>query len=775
MCRQLIVIVGLLLCLHSSAQQGDPRSIAELTALLKKSNADTSRVSLLLEAGLSYVLRLGSGKRDMDSALFYINSAMQLSRSLNEAIWEGRCNYVYSQFYRETSVTDKGRESIRQAIATFTKYDLKNDLGNAYIELGQYYDIWSDSQSVHKMNYYKQAIDQFAQGGAKKKQADALKDLGDFYQIYGQFKPALDTLKLALALYEEIGYPRTHGVYDLLGTVAEQMGDYKHALEYGLQAVKTAEAVNDTSLQLSTIYNRVGVTYAELKQNEPCAFYLQKALNVALKYSDTGTVMIIFPNITSLLLRLNKPKDALVNLKTVENYNSPWLIDKIKMHTGFISCYIKLNDYEKAEQYFKKLQTISKALDKNDGTWEMVYRSIIKYHFARGQFNEVVAYLPRHEEICRKAGLRRSLSDNYLWRFKTDSASGNYVSAIRNYQRYEDIEDSLYNESSSRNIAQLQVLYETDQKDHELRIREQNIQLLNKKSEVQEARLDRAKIIRNSIIAGTAMLLLLLGLGYNRYRLKQRSNEKLEAKQKEINQQNKSLQQLLDDKDQLLQEKEWLLKEIHHRVKNNLQMVMSLLNTQSAYLENEAAVKAIRDSQHRMQAISLIHKKLYLSENVGFVDMSSYINELVHYLRDSFDTGHRIVFEQHVELVRLDVGQAVPLGIILNEAITNSLKYAFPGNQNGIITVSLQHTNDKSLLLTIMDNGAGLPGNLDASNSNSLGINLMKGLSKQLNGDFVIDSNEGVIITIQFAKDKLMEYESTPVEADSVYTNGTYA
>ena len=105
---------------------------------------------------------------------------------------------------------------------------------------------------------------------------------------------------------------------------------------------------------------------------------------------------------------------------------------------------------------------------------------------------------------------------------------------------------------------------------------------------------------------------------------------------------------------------------------------MSLLNSQSAYINNEPALTAIHDSQHRVHAMSLIHQKLYSSENVSSIDISLYIRELVSYLADSFNTGQRIRFEFDVEPLELDVSQAVPLGLILNEAITNSIKYAFP-------------------------------------------------------------------------------------------------
>jgi two-component sensor histidine kinase len=137
-------------------------------------------------------------------------------------------------------------------------------------------------------------------------------------------------------------------------------------------------------------------------------------------------------------------------------------------------------------------------------------------------------------------------------------------------------------------------------------------------------------------------------------------------------------------------EKEWLMKEIHHRVKNNLQIVISLLSTQSNYIDNDIAYNAIRESQHRMQAISLIYQKLYQSENLARVDIRSYIAELVTYLRESFDTDPRIRFELDIVPLDLEVTRAVPLGLILNEAITNAIKYAFPDERTGKISICLK-------------------------------------------------------------------------------------
>jgi two-component sensor histidine kinase len=182
---------------------------------------------------------------------------------------------------------------------------------------------------------------------------------------------------------------------------------------------------------------------------------------------------------------------------------------------------------------------------------------------------------------------------------------GHLGSAIGHYQQYQVSRDSLFNEKKSNQLLGFQVRYETQQKEQALQLKEKNIALLTRKSQVQQARLGQRQTLRNALLAGVAMLVLLLTLGYNRYRLKQRSNRQLEARQAEIDHKNAALEALV-------LEKEWLLKEIHHRVKNNLQVVMSLLNLQASSLPEGAALSAIQESQHRVQAMALIHQKLYV-------------------------------------------------------------------------------------------------------------------------------------------------------------------
>lgn len=332
--------------------------------------------------------------------------------------------------------------------------------------------------------------------------------------------------------------------------------------------------------------------------------------------------------------------------------------------------------------------------------------------------------------------LARQAEGEYL-AFRTDSALDDFTAAIKHYQYFNTLSDSITSANQLKQLDMLRLQFETEKKD-------KDIELLTQKSKLQGISLQKGRVFRNVIMGSTCMLLLILALLYNRYRLKKKNTLRLEKQQEAINIQNELLKNLVE-------EKEWLLKEIHHRVKNNLQIIISLLNTQSQYLGNEDARAAIKNSQHRMYAMSLIHQRLYHTNNLGAIDMNWYIRELTGFMQESFDTSSRIIFCINSEVILLDVVQAIPLGLILNEAVSNAIKYAFPNNRNGTIQITLKKDSAKYCLLTISDDGVGLQGGILPGESDSLGMSLMKGLSEQLEASFNIQSSqEGVSIKILF-------------------------
>lgn len=245
-------------------------------------------------------------------------------------------------------------------------------------------------------------------------------------------------------------------------------------------------------------------------------------------------------------------------------------------------------------------------------------------------------------------------------------------------------------------------------------------------------------------IGSLIVVFILIGLLYNSILKRQKISTILDNKQQETDRQ----QELLE---KLMSEKEWLLNEVHHKVKNNLQLVVSLLNTQSAYLENKEIVKALQSSKHRMYAMSLVHNKLYNAENLNAINMSSYIAELVHHLKESFDPDGKVTYSQDVSNITLDAEQAIPVGLILNDAVTNAFQHAFMNSAKGRLTISLTENGDR-YTLSISDNGPGLINGFDAGKNGAMGMNLITGLAEQLDGTFSLKNCDGLTVAIIFTK-----------------------
>ncbi|NQU64343.1 MAG: response regulator, partial [SAR324 cluster bacterium] len=177
-----------------------------------------------------------------------------------------------------------------------------------------------------------------------------------------------------------------------------------------------------------------------------------------------------------------------------------------------------------------------------------------------------------------------------------------------------------------------------------------------------------------------------------------------------------------------LKEKETLLHEIHHRVKNNMTVISSLLKLQMRNVTDEKAKEALQDSQNRVQTMSMIHETLYRSDNLSAIDMKRYLSDLGRVILQGYDINGKVKLNIEAESVIIGVDQACPLGLIVNELITNSLKYAFPNDRKGEIVLKLKLIKENKAELTYSDNGVGMPAGFDWRSTDSLGLKLVKTL-----------------------------------------------
>ena len=201
-----------------------------------------------------------------------------------------------------------------------------------------------------------------------------------------------------------------------------------------------------------------------------------------------------------------------------------------------------------------------------------------------------------------------------------------------------------------------------------------------------------------------------------------------------------------------LAEKEVLLKEIHHRVKNNLQVISSLLYLQSKSIEDKAALQMFQESQNRVRSMAFIHERLYQSQDLARVDFAEYVRSLTNYLFRSYGVSTDVIqLKINMDDLPLGIDTAIPCGLIVNELVSNSLKYAFPDGRGGEIRIELRSDGDNRIALMVSDDGVGLPEDLDFRKTESLGLQLVNNLSvAQLEGAIDLDRRGGTTFRITF-------------------------
>jgi two-component system, sensor histidine kinase PdtaS len=727
---------GILVCLtvfltpiftvQLNAQHILDHRIDSLQKLIAKAPPDTSKVHLYLALTYNNILRYGyRGHKPSDSlATFQTTAACQLlSKKIHYAYGIGSSILLEAKFYAILQHLPLRNERLQQAFFVFRAANDKAGLAAAYMYKADIHP--STDTTPTKIKTYDTAVQLARDAGDPKREILALKAIADVHQQQGKYALTIKELLYILELQKKTGDDRMHYTTDLLAHAFLVTGNHKEALRYAIASLDHSRNTGDTILIL-TFYQRLGNIYFDLYNYEKALYYLRKALAAA---HPDGAIHIM-NDIARCLSKQQKYQEAFDlfadRLKThpVADNRTQFIINK-----AYVDLYYYTGHYRESIQYFSKILQQPKELnfDLNEKTSLFTKAGLV--YFRLHQFDKAAWYSDSAYKLALQVHSWHDLVEISLTLYRLDSIKGNYLSAIRHYQGYKNFSDSIQKDVADKQFAELAVQYETDQKNTEL-------ELLNNKALLQEDAIRQSRFLRNAMIAGSALLLLLLLVIFSRYRLKQKANRLLQQKQKE--------------KDRLLVEKEWLLKEIHHRVKNNLQTVMSLLNSQSAYIDNEPARTAIHDSQHRVHAMSLIHQKLYNTENVSSINMSYYIRELVSYLADSFHTGQRIRFEFDIEPLEMDVSQAVPLGLILNEAITNAIKYAFPDNKQGMIFISLARTAPDRCLLCMADNGIGIPPGYVNKKAGSLGMSLMEGLSEDLDGRLSIENNNGTTIKVSF-------------------------
>jgi two-component system, sensor histidine kinase PdtaS len=725
-----------------SGQPIERRVADSLFGTLTKSKPGIERIKTLNGLAQFYIFKPGENQIDFDSASTYLTEARRLNESAKSLPLAGQLLLTESYMLREKGQKNAAILKVEEAIKILESGDDKYYLGKALYELSGNYDYHDSADYAKKVNLVERSVAAFQQSKGILEKADALKMLGDLYSLNGEnSNKAIGVLKQSLAAYESINYKPLQGVYDLLGGIYTFQNDYKQAIYYELLALKTAENCQDTSMQLCQINSNLGALYSHSARYDMSLKYCKEALKIAIKYDDRYAIALTVYSISKSFIFLKQPAASLDFLSSLppDLLKPSGTLERAFFAASFMDGYLNTRQYNKADYY---CAILLKLVD--DKAIPAIVKSNINqllasYYLEIKDYSKARLYISKNIPITKTlAGAKSLAKDEKVW-YKLDSAQGNFQSAFYHLLTFKTISDSLFDETKARLFQQLEVEYETTKKEDSLKQKDQHISLLLQRNDLQQANLKQANLIKNITIAGIVFILIVLILLYQQFRKNQRNNKLILQKNEEL-------------KD-MLAEKEWWLKEVHHRVKNNLHTIICLLESQAMYLEKDA-LQAIEKSQHRIYAMSLIHQKLYQNEELQVIDMSIYLEEFIGYLKDSFD-AQKIDFIIKVDPVHLNLQQAIPVALIINEGVTNSIKYAFEIESEPKIYISMTETNE-TVNLTIMDNGRGFE--MKAENEGkSLGMQLIKGLGKELKGTVRIDTKGGTKLSVEFKKGPLTD------------------
>jgi two-component system, sensor histidine kinase PdtaS len=733
----LLVLVAQLCVTRAIAQDPDePLPIPVLRSQLNAATSDTARLDKMLKIVDAYWYIETANPNAADTAFQYLNTVRADPATSAHPLLEGRYHLEAARifdFAGNQGTHDSAVYHIDQALAILQPFRLEwaeACMEAAWIDVTAK-DAREDSMSIV---YYKKAIPIFDSAGLKMELGEALTGLGN---ALNNPKEALPVLLRAEKVYKLLPDADPRDTYAGLVKAYSAIGDMQQALHYGLLAARMDESRPVPDLGSNLVYSSLALCYFNMRDYKQAATNYSRSLELSIGLRDTGSIHKNAGQLVRCDLSAGDYADALaVQRRISASFPIQNDLERINNAVTFASIFQSMNKMDSMQPYIHELLRMDKQLPPDNFNRRYTLQVIAAYENSTGQYPAAQKSARELVRIGHVLNLMALQTDGYRELATADSALGNYKGAMGEYQQYIRLRDSLSDANNTKQIESLNLQYQTEKKD-------KDISSLNHQQQLSIIALHQASLTRNFVISGAILLLILLAVSINRYRLKQRTNKKLELQQLEIGEQNISLRHLVKEKD-------WLVKEVHHRVKNNLQIVMSLLNSQSAFIDNEHALTAIHESQHRVHAMSLIHQKLYNSENTATIDMVLYIRELVSYLQESFNTGQRIRFELDITPLELDAIQAVPVGLILNEAITNSIKYAFPDNRKGTIGIELSKDSPTHYFLCIADNGVGMPAQFVNKKQGSLGMSLMAGLSADLDGTFVIETNGGTVIKIAF-------------------------
>jgi two-component sensor histidine kinase len=690
-------------------------------------NGADNNIKKLLKKGSYYLFKSGSSKNDLDSALSFLLSAKQKADSAKDIYFQNAALAALGRYYLQSNEATKSNQCFSEAVELARKTTnpgiLFRSLANRGTNAG-----FNDPQKENDLN---ESLKLSRKLRDTVGEIEMLTRIYEIHFVYRKYDTVKKQLLHVTELEKLIGFRHIHYNYYVLSYLDYTFGDYTSAFFQAKAAIELMEANRDFAFS-NFFYGNLANIYGRFDNYEKALEWFSKSLQQEPANKAKRIWYHQFCNITLNLSKFGHPQQAIdFALNTIREY--PPLTADNKFHVAYLLgySYQRLNQLDLSEKYYNIMLPLMDSIRhdaEEDDKLFSAYLDLANYYMGTDRPGLSEKYFQKGKTYADSNQIF-NIAKIHDVQYKIDSSKGNYRYALREYQLRRIADDSIFNLRKINQFAELQIQYETEAKD-------KNIELLLQKDKTQQATLRQSNFMKKVTLAGILVMLVITGLVYSQYRNKQRRN-------KEINEKNLALEQLVKDK-------EWLVKEIHHRVKNNFHIVASLLEIQSSYLKNKEALSAIKESQHRIHSMSIIHQKLYQSETLSTIHMPEYIYELVEYLRESYAIRGNIGFSLQIDNIELNHASAITLGLILNEAITNSIKYAFAKADEGRICISLSHISDSQILLSIADNGRGLPTNFDSRIGTSMGMELLQGLTDDLGGSFSIETNNGTQIKVIF-------------------------
>ena len=712
-------------------RKGTTRSAMALTSGMDA----LTRARMLINAGSYFLYKRGEYKGDLDTAFSFLMLAKKISGSKNAVKLAHEAELYLCDGYRESGQLEKSDQHFARLLKDCQSSGDEEMAAATASRIGDHLPF-----SAEKIRFYQLALGYYKKIGLIEEEIGMAKGIADVNLNLGKLKLAEQQLLSVLKRYQQLGYKNLQFTYDLLSAINQFNGSQKAALSYAISAIDCME-LTESDISAGYFYSNLARIYADLGETQRSIGYFRKAV-MWTDSRESDAKLTAVKNLADQLIIQGKIAEVFQVLDT--NIPKVEVTELGRMIIAGIrgKCYEALKNNPLAEFHFLDMMRWEKKIPGHYAHKAESFYNIGSFYVHTKSFSKARTYFNKITLLPAGTYPLSKIKNVYLSLYQLDSATNKLDSAIVHYKLYKLISDSLLHASANRTISEMALRYQARQQ-------EKDNQLLRKESILQLGKLQKADLTNKITLAGIAALLLIIGLVYRNFYHRKKANQQLLAQQQIITNKNQSLQLLLESQEKLLTEKEWLIKEIHHRIKNNLQVVASLLNSQLNYLDNEEARLAIKDSQNRIQSISLIHQKLFQSEDLNIVDIHAYIHDLMKFLCDTFHVGQRINFLIEVPKISFDITQAIPLGLIINEAITNIIKYAFPDNSSGETHISLRKGTNGRFIFQIKDNGKGLPEDLDQSKT--MGMTLISGLAGQLGGRADIVSDKGLSISIEFA------------------------